>query len=326
MAHEADGGVAVIVLGGRLGDGVGHRLEVPITGQQGRAYRDMLKGVGVLGQLVHQVRVLQAVHQVGGLDHQRFDAVVHRPVQGRLDIVDLHAVPLPHPVNDDLAGEGPADRPVREGLRQGRFNGADGQAAAVVVAGAEADHQQLLLPDLVLIAGVVQAGVSGVHLLRILGEIRGRAASDTGLGPTSGSGRGPGAAGGQRGHQQRRGKQQGQQFLDFHDFSSFLLDMVKLEPLFVCKTPVFSKRTGKARSFSLSKRAKGSPKQMAASVQSIPRDLEVSSRTHRRQVSWLTDPHISPPSQFSSVAAPCVGDILPAYSDEIAQVLHLFPF
>ena len=76
----------------------------------------------------------------------------------------------------------------------------------------------------------------------------------------------------------------------------------------------------------LSKRAKGSPKQMAASVQSIPRDLEVSSRTHRRQVSWLTDPHISPPSQFSSVAAPCVGDILPAYSDEIAQVLHLFPF
>jgi hypothetical protein len=74
------------------------------------------------------------------------------------------------------------------------------------------------------------------------------------------------------------------------------------------------------------KRAKGSQKQMAASVQSIPRDLEVSSRTHRRQVSWLADLCISPPSQFSSVAAHCAGDILPAYSDEIAQVLHLFPF
>lgn len=65
---------------------------------------------------------------------------------------------------------------------------------------------------------------------------------------------------------------------------------------------------------------------MAASVQSIPRDLEVSSRTHRRQVSWLANLRISPPSQFSSVAAYCAGDILLAYSDEIAQVLHLFPF
>lgn len=65
---------------------------------------------------------------------------------------------------------------------------------------------------------------------------------------------------------------------------------------------------------------------MAASVQSIPRDLEASSRTHRRQVSWLADLHISPPSQFSSVAASCAGGMLPAYSDEIAQVLHLFPF
>lgn len=126
-----------------------------------------------------------------------------------------------------------ADRPVREGLRQGRLNGADGQAAVVVVAGAEADHQQLLLPDLVLIEGIIQAGVPGVHLLRILGQIRGGAAFDIGAASTARGGRRSGAAGGQRRHQQRRGEQQGEQFFDFHVFSSFSRETVKLELLYV---------------------------------------------------------------------------------------------
>ena len=56
-----------------------------------------------------------------------------------------------------------------------------------------------------------------------------------------------------------------------------------------------------------------------------------------RQVSWLTDHHTKPPSQifqnspvrllrFFSDRAFAHGFVFPAHSDEIAQVLHLFPF
>ncbi len=42
-----------------------------------------------------------------------------------------------------------------------------------------------------------------------------------------------------------------------------------------------------------------------------------------RQVSWLADFHMESPSQFLSGN---IDSLLPAYSDEFAQVFHLFPF
>ena len=93
MAHETDGGLAVVVLGGGLRHDLGHNLEVLVGGQQGRADGHGLKGVGVLGGLVDHIVVLQAVHQMGGLDHQTLDPVFHGPVQGLTHVVDDLAVP-----------------------------------------------------------------------------------------------------------------------------------------------------------------------------------------------------------------------------------------
>ncbi len=45
---------------------------------------------------------------------------------------------------------------------------------------------------------------------------------------------------------------------------------------------------------------------------------------NKRQVSWLADHHKKPPSQHMPVTFS--GFSFPAYSDEIAQALHLFPF
>ena len=155
MAHETDGGLAVVVLGGGLRHDLGHNLEVLVGGQQGRADGHGLKGVGVLGGLVDHIVVLQAVHQMGGLDHQTLDPVFHGPVQGLTHVVDDLAVPALETVNDELGCESPAHRPVRKGQFHGLLNGADGQPAVVVIAGAEADDQQLVLADAVLIPGIV---------------------------------------------------------------------------------------------------------------------------------------------------------------------------
>ena len=152
--------------------------------------------------------VLQSVHQVGGLDHQGFYAVLHSPVQGLLHIVNGDIVPAFHMINDNLAGKAPPDRILWECFFHGIFNGANGQPSAVIVAGAKADHQQFLLPDTILIPGVVQRGVPSVWFLLCLHRLAvlfrryilllWRAAS------------------GQHRHQERPAKQQCKQFLSHH--------------------------------------------------------------------------------------------------------------
>ena len=64
-------------------------------------------------------------------------------------------------VNDDMAGKGAAYAEVRESFFQRVFDSTDGQAAAVVIAGAEADDEKFLLSDFILIARVVQRGITG---------------------------------------------------------------------------------------------------------------------------------------------------------------------
>ena len=52
------------------------------------------------------------------------------------------------------------------------------------------------------------------------------------------------------------------------------------------------------------------------------------SRTNSRQVSWLADPRAMTafPIPLESVTVHDNGHALPAYSDEIVQDFHLFPF
>ena len=221
MAHEHNGGLAVIVIGSGFGDSFGHGLEILIAGQQRLADGNLLEGIGILGDGLAHLLVLQAVHQMGGLHNQSLHAVVHRAVQGFLHIVNDLAVTLGHMVNDDLAGEAAAHSVLGEGLLQGALNGADGQAAAVVEAGAKAHHQQLLLADLILVAGVIESGVAGLVVLLVLFFRLGRSRLRGALGRLrlrSSGGRSGLAAGGQ--HQAGQ-HQHGQKQTEF--FHVFLL-------------------------------------------------------------------------------------------------------
>ena len=95
------------------------------------------------------------MHQVGGLDDQILHAVGHSAVQSLLHVVDLLAVAGLNMVDDDLCGEGAADRPIGISGLQRILDALDILHPAVVEGGTEGDHQQLILADVVLIAAVV---------------------------------------------------------------------------------------------------------------------------------------------------------------------------
>ena len=99
---------------------------------------------------------------MGGLHDQVLHAVGHSAVQSLLHVVDLLAVAGLHMVDDDLCGEGTADRPVRVSFLQSILDALDVGHAAVVEGGAEGNHQQLVLADAVLVAGVILGSVAGV--------------------------------------------------------------------------------------------------------------------------------------------------------------------
>ena len=103
------------------------------------------------------------MHQVGGLDDQLLHTVGDSALQSLLHVVDLLAVTGLDVVDDDLRGEGAAHGPVGVGRLQGVLNALDVGYAAVVEGGTEGYHQQLLLADLVLVAGIVLGGVAGVQ-------------------------------------------------------------------------------------------------------------------------------------------------------------------
>ena len=115
------------------------------------------------------------MHQVRRLHDQSLDTIFHGTVQRFGNVVNHLTVPVLHMVNDDLAGESPADAPIGKCLLQGALNSADGHAAAVIEARSEGDHQQFLLPDLIRIQRVVQRSVTGfivLFLFRVFGKSR----------------------------------------------------------------------------------------------------------------------------------------------------------
>lgn len=159
VAHKADGGLSVVILLRCVHNGLCHSFKIFVRGQQRLTDGHLLKGIGILGYLIHQIVVFETTHQMGGLHHQRLDTIIHRTIQCFRHIVDGDIISALYMVNDNLAGKSPAHAVVRAGIGNGALNGTDGQSAAVIIAGAEADDQQLPLPDLILVARIVQAGV-----------------------------------------------------------------------------------------------------------------------------------------------------------------------
>ena len=179
MAHKDKGdlvrssGIQTVVAGflhGSSGDSLGNVFLILIDdggigtdlAQQGLSHSDRFKLVAVGVDHFHHFVVLSAVHQVGGLDDQILHAVFHTAVHGLLHVVDLFAVTSLHMVDDDLCGECAAHRPIRVCGLQSILDALDVLHAAVVEGGAEGDHQQLVVADLIGVAGIVLGGVAGV--------------------------------------------------------------------------------------------------------------------------------------------------------------------
>ena len=135
-----------------------HRFIILVGGQKRRAQRERVKLVFIRAYFLYHIVVLIAVHDVRGLHDDFLHAVGHQPVHGFGHVVDLEAVALGQDVNDGLRREGAAHFVV--GIRGGDvgLNSADGGLAAVVVAGAEADHQNHGLRIRGLRAGKPRAG------------------------------------------------------------------------------------------------------------------------------------------------------------------------
>ena len=179
MAHKDKGdlvrssGIQTVVAGflhGSSGDSLGNIFLILIDdgsigtdlAQQGLSHSDRFKLVAVGVDHFHHFVILSAVHQVGGLDDQILHAVFHSAVHGLLHVVDLFAVTSLHMVDDDLCGECAAHRPIRVCGLQSILDALDVLHAAVVEGGAEGDHQQLVVADVVLIVGIVLGGIAGV--------------------------------------------------------------------------------------------------------------------------------------------------------------------
>ena len=179
MAHENEGGairssgihaVEASGLDGLSGDRLGDSLLVGVDdggiaahlAQQRLGDSDRLELVAVAVHQLHHLVVLRAVHQVGGLDDQILHAVGDSALHSLLHVVDLLAVTGLHMVDDDLCSEGTADRPVGVSGLNGILDALDVRCAAVVEGGAEADDEDLVVADVVLIAGVILGGVAGV--------------------------------------------------------------------------------------------------------------------------------------------------------------------
>lgn len=82
-------------------------------------------------------------------------------VEGFADVVDLLAVTSVYVVDYDIGGEASSYGVIRERGLEIVLNGADGQAAAVVEAGAEAQHEQLVIADAVLVSRIIEGSVAG---------------------------------------------------------------------------------------------------------------------------------------------------------------------
>ena len=179
MAHEHEGqavrvgGFQAVVarfFHGGSGDGHGHGFLIGVDhlrvaahfAQQGLRHGHGFKLVLIVRQGLHQFVIFRAMHQMGGLHHQGFDAVGHGAVQGLAHVVDFLTVAGLHMIDDDLGGKGAAHGPIGIGCLQRLFDGADIGGAALIEGSAKGHHQQFLFADLIGVQRIIQAGVAGI--------------------------------------------------------------------------------------------------------------------------------------------------------------------
>ena len=155
VTHEADSCLSVVVLLGPVNDSVLHTLEIIIACEERLAENYLFKGVGIACNSVNDLVILDTVHQVCGLDNKVFYAVVNSSFESLVDVIDVDTVTALNVVDDDVCCKTTAHRVFRESLVESALDSADSQAAAVVEAGSEAEHQQLIVADIVLISDIV---------------------------------------------------------------------------------------------------------------------------------------------------------------------------
>ena len=130
--------------------------------QQGLCHTDGLKITLHSLQGSHQLIMLRPMHEMSGLYDKVFHAVCLRAGQCLVDIVDHFLVSGLHMVDDDLGCKCPADGPVRICFLECLFDTADVLNTAFIERGAEAHDQELVLADLISIAGIIQGRVARV--------------------------------------------------------------------------------------------------------------------------------------------------------------------
>ena len=133
--------MAVVVGLRRVDDGLDDRLVVVVGVEERTTESGLVELVLDLVERALDVGVFLAGHQMRRLDHDLLHAVIDALLQRIVDVVDRAAVTALELVDDDLRGECATYVVVGECLPDVALDGADGNLAAVVVARAEARHQ-----------------------------------------------------------------------------------------------------------------------------------------------------------------------------------------
>ena len=165
MTHEADSGLAVIVLSSCLGDRRHNSLKVLIARQKRFGDGYLLKCVRTLCNLIDKISVLQTIHQMGRLNHKSLYAILLCTVKCLGHIIDDLVVTGLYMVNDDLARKCTANGIIRKCLLDRILDCTNGHATVVIVARSEADYHQLILADLILISRIILGSITGIVVL-----------------------------------------------------------------------------------------------------------------------------------------------------------------
>lgn len=102
------------------------------------------------------------MHQMRGLYYQVLNTVCHSAVQCLIHIVDMLVISCLYMIDDDLCGKCSSYRPVGIGCCNRILDTLDISHTAVVKGSTEAYYQNLVLTDLILIAGIILGSISGI--------------------------------------------------------------------------------------------------------------------------------------------------------------------
>ncbi|MPN34492.1 hypothetical protein SDC9_181986 [bioreactor metagenome] len=146
VAHEHNGGLIDVILSRFFSDDASKLSIVLITRKQRFTDRKRIELILERCDCFDHLIILKAIHDMGGLHHQRLNAIRYQAVHRFFNIVNLLVVAAFELVNNDLACEGTAHLKFRERVGDVLFNGADGSSTALIIAGAKTHHQNSLFP------------------------------------------------------------------------------------------------------------------------------------------------------------------------------------